>query len=141
MGEATFVNDAKRYVEAAHGWNATRYLWQFGTEANTAAYVLPETSNGARITGVEIEGMHLHQWDLKTLIHGGPRFGKPFRWAFEGTDNDSNLMMRFDNIPDDVWPITVLGWRQLPDLKDDADMLKSLTACSLLPWLLRLEKG
>ena len=120
----TFVNDAKRYVEAAHGWNATRYLWQFGTEANTPAYVLPETSNGARITGVEIEGMHLHQWDLKTLIHGGPRVGKPFRWAFEGTDDGGNLMMRFDNIPDDVWPITVLGWRQLPDLKDDTDMLR-----------------
>ena len=48
-------------------------------------------------------------WDLKTLIHGGPRFGKPFRWAFEGTDSDGNLMLRFDNIPDDVWPITVLG--------------------------------
>ena len=82
----TFVNDAKRYVEAAHGWNATRYLWQFGTEENIPAYVLPETSNGCRITGVEIEGMHLHQWDLRTLIHGDPRFGKPFRWAFEGTD-------------------------------------------------------
>jgi hypothetical protein len=68
--------------------------------------------------------MHIHQWDLKTLIHGEARFGKPFRWAFEGTDDNGNLMMRFDNIPDAVWPITVLGWRQLPDLKDDTDMLR-----------------
>lgn len=120
----TFVNDAKRYVEAAHQWNATRHLWQFGTEKNKAAYVLDGTSNGARITGVEFDGWHLHQWDLKTLIHGGPRFGKPFRWAFEGTDDAGDLMMRFDYIPDDAWPVTVLGWRSLPDLKNDGDMLR-----------------
>jgi len=120
----TFVNDAKRYVEAAHGWNATRYLWQFSTQANTPAYVLPETSNGCRITGVELDNARLDQWDLRTLIAGKPRFGRPFRWAMEGTDDDGNLMMRFDNIPDDVWPITVLGWRQLPDLKNDTDMLR-----------------
>ena len=51
----TFVNDAKRYVEAAHSWNATRYLWAFSTENGTPAYVLPETSNGCRITGVQLE--------------------------------------------------------------------------------------
>jgi hypothetical protein len=118
-----FVNDAKRYVEAAHGWNATRYLWEFDTEVDTPAYVLEKTSNGARITGVQIDGGYLNQWDLSALMLGSPRSGKPYRWAFQGTDDDGNLMMRFDNIPDAVWPISVLGWRQLPDLYNDMDKL------------------
>lgn len=120
----TFINDAKRYVEAAHGWNATRYLWEFSTVVDQPSYILEETSNGARITGVELEGMRLHQWDLRTLMHGDAVAGKPYRWAFDGTDDAGNLSMRFDNVPDDSWPIKVLGWRQLPDLKDDLDMLR-----------------
>ena len=119
-----FVNDAKRYVEAAHGWNATRYLWQFGTEAGKPNYILDETSNGCRITRLELDGWRLHQWDLKTIVRGMPSPGKPWRWAFDGTDNDGNISVRFDYIPDDAYSVTVLGWRQLPDLKDDTDMLR-----------------
>ena len=33
-------------------------------------------------------------------------------------------MIRFDHIPNDAWPVQVLGWRSLPDLKDDTDMLR-----------------
>ena len=120
----TFVNDAKRHVENAHGWNATRKIWEFDTVAGQASYVLPETSNGARITGVQRDGWHLHQWDLKTIVHGVPTSGLIYRWAWDGTDDEGNISMRFDPIPDEVNKIEVLGWRSLPDLKDDADMLR-----------------
>ena len=120
----TFVNDAKRHVENAHSWNATRKVWEFDTVVGQASYVLPETSNGARITGVQRDGWHLHQWDLKTIVHGIPTSGLIFRWAWDGTDDEGNISMRFDPIPDEVSKIEVLGWRSLPDLKDDTDMLR-----------------
>ena len=120
----TFVNDAKRHVEAAHGWNATRNLWQFSTEAGIPAYVLEETSGGARITQVGRTGeyRHMDQWDLRAVI--GQRPGSPWRWAWEGTDDSGNLMIRFDPIPDDAYPISVLGHKSLPDLEDDNDQLR-----------------
>ena len=51
-----FVNDAKRHVEATHGWNATRTVWEFNTVAGTPAYVLEDTAAGARITQVNRAG-------------------------------------------------------------------------------------
>ena len=118
-----FVNDSKRHVEAAHGWNATRKIWEFDTVAGQASYVLPETSNGARITGVQRDGWHLHQWDLKAIVHGTPTSGLIYRWAWDGTDEEGNISMRFDPVPEEPSKIEVLGWRSLPDLKDDSDML------------------
>jgi hypothetical protein len=52
------------------------------------------------------------------------RFGKPYRWAWEGTDDSGNIMMRLDPAPKGVYPVTVLGWRVLPDLKRDTDILR-----------------
>ena len=120
----TFVNDAKRHVEAAHGWNATRNLWQFGTEANKPAYVLEGTGGGCRISQVTKDNWNhpMDQWDLRRVI--GDRSGEPWRWAWEGTDDAGNIMIRFDPIPDDVYAISVLGHRNLPDLEDDTDQLR-----------------
>lgn len=120
----TFVNDAKRHVEAAHSWNATRNLWQFGTEANKPAYVLEGTGGGCRISQVTKDNWNypMDQWDLRRVI--GDRSGEPWRWAWEGTDDDGNIMIRFDPIPDDVYAISVLGHRNLPDLEDDTDQLR-----------------
>lgn len=119
-----FVNDAKRHVEAAHSWNATRNVWQFGTVAGKPAYILDETAGGARITQVARDdaSRYMEQWDLRTVI--GERLGSPWRWAWEGTDDSGNLMLRFDPIPDDVYGITVLGHRNLPDLAEDTDELR-----------------
>ena len=120
----TFVNDAKRHVEAAHGWNATRNLWQFGTEAGKPGYTLEQTSGGARSTQVSRTdaSRHMDQWDLRAVI--GQKTGSPWRWAWEGTDDAGNLMIRFDPIPDDVYPISVLGHRSMADLADDTDELR-----------------
>ena len=120
----TFVNDSKKYVEACHGWNATRNVWRFGTEKDKASYILPDTSNGARISTVQIDYKDVEQWDLKAIINGGPTFGRSQRFAWEGTDNEGNIMIRFDPIPNDVYPVEVLGWRNLPDLKNDTDVLR-----------------
>ena len=119
-----FVNDAKRHVEATHAWNATRNVWQFSTEAGTPAYVLDSTAGGARITQVARDDAprHMDQWDLRAVI--GQRTGSPWRWAWEGTDDAGNIMLRFDPIPDDVYSITVLGHRNLPDLAQDTDELR-----------------
>ena len=119
-----FVNDAKRHVEASHAWNATRNIWQFSTEAGTPAYVLDGTTGGARITQVARDdaSRHMDQWDLRAVI--GQRTGSPWRWAWEGTDDSGNIMLRFDPIPDDVYGITVLGHRNLPDLAYDTDELR-----------------
>lgn len=119
-----FVNDAKRHVEAAHGWNATRKLWAFGTEENVAGYVLPETANGCRISEVMIDGWPIDQWDLRALLAGEQKPGRPYRYAWEGTDDEGNIMVRFDPIPEKMFPVRVAGHRNLPDLSLDTENLR-----------------
>jgi len=46
------VNDAYKYVWAAHNWTATQREWQIITEPNRDSYALDGTEHGARITGV-----------------------------------------------------------------------------------------
>ena len=119
-----FINDAKRHVEAAHGWNATRNLWAFGTEENVAGYVLSETANGCRISEVMIDGWPIDQWDLRALLAGERKTGKPYRYAWEGTDDTGNIMIRFDPIPEKMFPVRAVGHRNLPDLSTDTDNLR-----------------
>ena len=119
-----FVNDAKRHVEASHGWNATRKEWTFDTAPGTASYVLPETSHGARISQVRLDHWRLDQWDLRAVAHGPVGAGFSWRWAWDGTDDEGNISMRLDPVPDDVHTVEVLGWRTLPDLKEDSDLLR-----------------
>ena len=138
-----FVNDAKRYLEGAHGWNATRMLWEFPTVVGTPAYALDETAGGARITQVNRVGYHtpLDQWDLRAVIT--ERTGAPWRYAWEGTNDLGDIMLRFDPIPDDVYGISVLGHRNLPDLSEDTDELR-LPAQPVLYYALALaarERG
>ena len=118
-----FVNDAKRHVEMAHRWNATRKEWVFSTSQGQANYILPSTSSGCIISKVMLDGNDLEQWDLRSVI-GNPKEGAPYRYAFDGTDNEGNLSIRFDKIPDGTYTADVLGWRSLPDLKDDDDYLR-----------------
>ena len=118
------VNDAKRHVETSWSWNATRNVWLIQTEKGVPSYILDGTSGGCRISKVAIEGWHIHQWDLKTLIDGQVGTGKPYRFAFDGTDNDGNISLRLGPIPNDSYPVQVLGHRTLPDLKDDEDQLR-----------------
>lgn len=119
------VNDAKRHVELAHNWNATRYLWSFQTELGRPDYILPETAGGCRIGVVTLDGWHIHQWDLRSVLHisqGKP--GLPFQYAFDGTDNDGNISLRLGPIPDKSYTIQALGHRVLPDLKKDEDQVR-----------------
>lgn len=118
-----FVNDAKRHVEMAHRWNATRKQWMLSTLKGQASYILPSTSSGCIVSKVMLDGNHLHQWDLKSIM-GHPKAGTPYRYAFDGTDDEGNLSIRFDNIPDKKYTVDVLGWRSLPDLKEDEDILR-----------------
>ena len=118
-----FVNDAKRHVEMTHRWNATRKQWVFSTSKGQANYILPSTSSGCIVSKVMLDGNHLHQWDLKSVVDN-PKPGTPYRYAFDGTDDTGNLSIRFDKIPDKQHSVDVLGWRSLPDLKDDDDYLR-----------------
>ena len=119
-----FINDAKRHVESAHAWNATRKMWQFGTVAEQASYLLDETANGCRITQVSRTGFNvpMDQWGLRAVI--SEQMGSPWRWAWEGTDDVGNLYIRFDPIPDAVYGISILGHKNLPDLDQDTDELR-----------------
>ena len=118
-----FVNDAKRHVEMAHRWNATRKQWVLSTLKGQANYTLPSTSSGCIISTVMLDGNHIEQWDLRSVV-GDPKEGTPYRYAFDGTDNEGNLSMRLDKIPDGKYTVDVLGWRSLPDLKNDDDYLR-----------------
>ena len=118
-----FVNDAKRHVEMAHRWNATRKQWVFKTLKGQGNYILSSTSSGCIISAVMLDGNHLDQWDLRAVL-GNPKEGTPYRYAFDGTDDEGNLSMRFDKIPDGKYTVDVLGWRSLPDLKNDDDYLR-----------------
>ena len=116
-----FVNDAKRHVEGAHSWNATRKVWTFGTEENKPSYVLDETDAGSRVTAVWNDQNRLDQWDLTIILGHRSSFGNPYRYAFEGTDDNGNVMLRLDPIPNAVFPIQVLGHRNLSDFDLDTD--------------------
>ena len=118
------VNDAKRHVEMAHSWNATRNLWQFTSELGRPSYILEDTSGGCRISTVTVDGHHIHQWDLRTLIHKTNKTGLMYRYAFDGTDNEGNISVRFAPLPDAGIVIHVLGHKVLDDLKEDTDTLR-----------------
>jgi hypothetical protein len=137
------VNDAKRHVEMAHNWNATRNVWLIQTEKGVSSYILEDTAGGCRISKVAIEGCHMHQWDLKTLIDGKVGIGKSYRFAFDGTDNEGNVSLRLGPIPDDSYSVQVLGHKVLPDLKKDEDSVR-LPAQPVLYYALALaarERG
>ncbi len=118
------VNDARRHVEMAHSWNATRKLWQFTTELGRPNYILEDTSGGCRISTVMVDGHHIHQWDLRTLMHPASKAGLSYRYAFDGTDNEGNISIRLDPIPEAGLVIDVLGHMVLPDMKGDTDTLR-----------------
>lgn len=118
------VNDAKRHVEMAHQWNATRNLWLLSTEVGRPSYILDETSGGCRISRVTVNGVTAHQWDMKTFLRPVGGTGSSYRFAIDGTDQDGNISLRLDPIPDSVHDVEVLGWRVLPDLSEDDDKLR-----------------
>ena len=118
------VNDAKRHVEMAHSWNATRNLWQFTTELGRASYILEDTAGGCRISKVTVNGNHIHQWDLQTLMHQAGTGGLAYRYAYDGTDNAGNLSIRVDPVPKAGDVIHVLGHKVLADLKEDGDEVR-----------------
>ncbi len=120
----SLVNDARRHVEMAHSWNATRKLWQFTTELGRPNYILEDTSGGCRISTVMVDGHHIHQWDLRTLMHPASKAGLSYRYAFDGTDNEGNISIRLDPIPEAGLVIDVLGHMVLPDMKGDTDTLR-----------------
>jgi len=137
------VNDSKRHVEMAHSWNATRNLWQFTTELGQPSYVLEDTHGGCRISKVTVNGNHIHQWDLQTLMHQTNKTGLAYRYAYDGTDNAGNLSIRVDPVPKAGDVIHVLGHKILPDLKEDGDEVR-LPAQPVLYYALALaarERG
>lgn len=137
------VNDAKRHVEMTHSWNATRKLWQFTTELGKLSYILEDTKGGCRISKVMVDGHSIHQWDLQTLIHQSNKTGLAYRYAYDGTDSEGNISIRFDPIPDEGQIIHVLGHQVLPDLKEDGDEVR-LPAQPVLYYALALaarERG
>ena len=137
------VNDSKRHVEMAHSWNATRNLWQFTTELGRPNYILEDTAGGCRISKVTVNGNHIHQWDLQTLMHQTNKTGLAYRYAYDGTDNAGNLSIRVDPVPEAGDVIHVLGHKVLPDLKEDGDEVR-LPAQPVLYYALALaarERG
>ena len=117
-----FVNDAKRQVESAHAWNATRKVWSFDTVEDQASYVLDETDGGSRVTAVWNGRSRLDQWDLTVILGQLSSFGNPYRYAFEGTDDSGNVILRLDPIPNNAFPIQILGHRNLADFDLDTDL-------------------
>lgn len=118
-----FVNDAKRQVEAAHRWNATRNVWVVETSPGQASYVLPESSGGCTIEAVATPKGRIYQYDITRVIPDQGT-GRPYKFAVDGTDNDGNISIRFSPIPDAKYAVDVLGWKSLPDLKNDGDELR-----------------
>tara|TARA_B100001059_G_C17645588_1_gene481654 strand:+ start:179 stop:814 length:636 start_codon:yes stop_codon:yes gene_type:complete len=118
------ANDAKRHVEMAHSWNATRMVWEMTSEKGRPSYILESTSGGCRVSKVSVNGNHIHQWDLQTLLHETNNTGTPHRYAFDGTDNEGNVSIRLDPMPEGGEVICVLGHRVLPDLKTDDDEVR-----------------
>ena len=62
--------------------------------------------------------------DLRSLIHQTNKAGLSYRYAYDGTDNEGNVSLRFDPVPEAGIVIHVLGHQVLPDLKEDTDILR-----------------
>lgn len=117
-----FVNDAKRQVESANRWNATREAWVVNTELGRPSYILPDSCGGS-VKEVFFDQRPLRQYDVAGIIPI-TNTGRPSGWAIDGTDESGNLSIRLGPIPDGEMTVEVLGWRALPDLKEDGDMLR-----------------
>ena len=61
---------------------------------------------------------------MSTLIHQTNKTGLSYRYAYDGTDNEGNISLRFDPVPDAGIVIHVLGHQVLADLKSDTDELR-----------------
>ena len=118
------VNDARRYVENAHRWNATRQVWVFSTELGINSYVLDDTANGCVVDKVMIDSMEIRQFDMKAMVDVPASEGVPYRYAFDGTDNEGNVSMMLAPMPKAGLSVQVLGHRSLPDLHDDTETLR-----------------
>ena len=139
----SLVNDARRYVENAHRWNATRQVWIFPTELGVDSYVLSDTSNGCVVDKVMVNNQEIRQYDMKAMVNAMPSTGLPYRYAFDGTDNDGNISMMLAPMPEPGLSVQVLGHCSLPDLHDDTDVLR-LPAQPVLYYALALaarERG
>jgi hypothetical protein len=117
-----FVNDAKRQVESANRWNATREAWIVNTKLGQPSYILPDSCGGS-VKEVFFDKRPLRQYDVAGIIPV-TNTGRPIGWAIDGTDESGNLSIRLGPIPDGEMTVEVLGWRALPDMKEDGDMLR-----------------
>lgn len=125
-----FVNDAKRTVEDAYGWNALEDTITVSTVAGTSNYVL--TGSGQRFkvidvlndtSNTELTNVPMH-WMNKQFILDTVQNSAPVYYTFSGVDSNGDNKVDLFPVPDSVYSIDFnLTIPQTP-LSSDSTTLK-----------------
>ena len=121
------VNDAYKYVWAAHQWTATQREWEIITQPNQDSYALDGTDHGARISGVVNEnGWCLNQCSQEHLVRHrmmSDQKGDASEFAVVATPNSAAVSIQFMPPPpaDETLRYTVIGHTGVTPLDYDDD--------------------
>lgn len=121
-----FVNDAKRYVEDAHNWNALRETFNIATVADDPLYSLTNGGKYVKIEYIHGPNKELRKVPLKQIHYSNLNnsdTGEPRMWSVDGQDANGDAQVRFFPTPDAVYNINAYGYKRQPDLAADADEL------------------
>ena len=123
------INDAYKYVWAAHQWTATQKSWEIITQPKQDTYDLDSTEHGARISGVlNSNGWWLDQVSQELLVRRrmmNQNKGEANAYAVVATPNSAAVSVQFLPAPPDDKTLTykVVGHTGVKPLEYDDDVV------------------
>lgn len=122
-----FVKDAYLLVSEAHNWQVLRDEWEFNTSSGVAEYTLTSSAKPAILdTLLSNEGTELHELPLATVRQRNLRntsSRRPTSYAVSGKTSDGGVKVTLYPIPDSLYTYKAYGWRSVPTLSSDSDVV------------------
>lgn len=100
-----FVNDARRFVDKSHTWNAQRKAWFIDLDFDKAGYVIPDSNEAGAIYTVRWAGSNqcLKEVNERYLSQQKKKLGKPHYYNC-GWTQDNEMVVR-------LWPVPGTEYR------------------------------
>ncbi len=95
-----FVNDARRFVDKSHTWNAQRKIWIVDLGFDVSGYTIPDSNESASVYTVRWGGTSncLNEVNERWISRQKKQLGKPMYYAPSFSDNNE-LTVRFWPVP------------------------------------------
>ena len=95
-----FVNDARRFVDKSHTWNAQRKIWLVDPSFDVAGYTIPDSNESASIYTVRWAGTSncLKEANERWISRQKKQLGTPQYYAPSFSENNE-LTVRFWPVP------------------------------------------